>query len=308
MSELNSVDTALLAVIADMKNGQASGAYNIRKDSGCAGRVNTENVKITTKEDKPGIDVTFAPGCKESCHIPVIITESGLRETVYNDFYVGEGADVTIIAGCGIHNCGEDASEHDGVHTFYIGRGARVKYVEKHYGEGDGRGENIMNPATVAYLEEDAVLQMDTSQIKGIDSTRRETKVVCGKGAEVVITERLLTHGKQHADSDMSIILNGEDSKGRVISRSVAQDESVQVFRPVVEGNAKCFGHVQCDSIIMGSAKISSVPAITANDLDAQLIHEAAIGRIAGDQLLKLETLGLTPEEAEDRILKGFLA
>ncbi|MBR7189586.1 MAG: SufD family Fe-S cluster assembly protein [Oscillospiraceae bacterium] len=308
MSELNSVDTALLEVIAGMKNGKAEGAYNIRKDSGCADRVNTENVVITSKTDKPGIDITFAPGCKDTCHIPVIITESGLRETVYNDFYVGEGADVLIIAGCGIHNCGEDASEHDGIHAFHIGRNARVKYVEKHYGEGDGLGENIMNPTTIAYLEEGAFLQMETSQIAGIDSTRRETRVECGKGAEVVVTERLLTHGKQHADSDMTILLNGEDSKGRVISRSVAQDESVQVFRPVVEGNAKCFGHVQCDSIIMGNAKISSVPAITANDLDAQLIHEAAIGRIAGDQLLKLETLGLTPEEAEDRILKGFLA
>ena len=308
MGELNSVDTALLEVIAGMKNGKAEGAYNIRKDSGCADRVNTENVVITSKTDKPGIDITFAPGCKDTCHIPVIITESGLRETVYNDFYVGEGADVLIIAGCGIHNCGEDASEHDGIHAFHIGRNARVKYVEKHYGEGDGLGENIMNPTTIAYLEEGAFLQMETSQIAGIDSTRRETRVECGKGAEVVVTERLLTHGRQHADSDMTILLNGEDSKGRVISRSVAQDESVQVFRPVVEGNAKCFGHVQCDSIIMGSAKISSVPAITANDLDAQLIHEAAIGRIAGDQLLKLETLGLTPEEAEDRILKGFLA
>ena len=292
MSELNSVDTALLEVIAGMKNGKAEGAYNIRKDSGCADRVNTENVVITSKTDKPGIDITFAPGCKDTCHIPVIITESGLRETVYNDFYVGEGADVLIIAGCGIHNCGEDASEHDGIHAFHIGRNARVKYVEKHYGEGDGLGENIMNPTTIAYLEEGAFLQMETSQIAGIDSTRRETRVECGKGAEVVVTERLLTHGKQRADSDMTILLNGEDSKGRVISRSVAQDESVQVFRPVVEGNAK----------------ISSVPAITANDLDAQLIHEAAIGRIAGDQLLKLETLGLTPEEAEDRILKGFLA
>ena len=308
MSELDNVDTALLEVIAGMKNGKAEGAYNIRKDSGCADRVNTENVVITSKTDKPGIDITFAPGCKDTCHIPVIITESGLRETVYNDFYVGEGADVLIIAGCGIHNCGEDASEHDGIHAFHIGRNARVKYVEKHYGEGDGLGENIMNPTTIAYLEEGAFLQMETSQIAGIDSTRRETRVECGKGAEVVVTERLLTHGKQHADSDMTILLNGEDSKGRVISRSVAQDESVQVFRPVVEGNAKCFGHVQCDSIIMGNAKISSVPAITANDLDAQLIHEAAIGRIAGDQLLKLETLGLTPEEAEDRILKGFLA
>ena len=308
MSELNKVDTELLSVIADMKDGKAEGAYNIRKDSGCAGRVNTEAVTITNKEDKPGIDIRFAPGCRETCHIPVIITESGLRDTVYNDFFVGEGADIVIIAGCGIHNCGSDASQHDGVHTFHIGKNARVKYVEKHYGEGDGSGKNIMNPETVAYLEEGAVLQMDTSQIAGIDSTRRSTRIVCGKGAEVVVTERLLTHGKQRADSDMEIVLDGEDAKGRVISRSVAQDESVQVFKPRVVGNAKCFGHVQCDSIIMGKAKIASVPEIAANDLDAQLIHEAAIGRIAGDQLLKLETLGLTEEEAEDRILKGFLA
>ena len=308
MNELTAIDKALLGVIAAMGEGKAEGAYNIRKDSGCAGRVNTETVIITNKEDKPGIDIRFAPGCKESCHIPVIITESGVTEMVYNDFFVGEGADVTIIAGCGIHNCGSDASEHDGIHTFYIGKNARVKYVEKHYGEGDGNGENIMNPGTIAYLEEGAVLQMDTSQIGGIDSTKRNTRIVCGKGAEVVVTERLLTHGHQHADSDMTIELNGEDAKGRVISRSVGKDESTQHFRPCMVGNAKCFGHVQCDSIIMGSAKIASVPEIAANHIDAQLIHEAAIGKIAGDQLLKLETLGLTPEEAEERILKGFLA
>ena len=227
---------------------------------------------------------------------------------MYNDFYVGEGADVTIIAGCGIHNCGSDASEHDGVHTFYVGKNARVKYVEKHYGEGDGNGKNVMNPTTIVYLEEGASIQMDMSQIGGIDSTRRDTRIICGKDADVVITERLLTHGSQRAESDMIIELNGENSRGRVISRSVAKNDSVQVFRPCVVGNAKCFGHVQCDSIIMDEAKIRSVPEIAANDLDAQLIHEAAIGRIAGDQLLKLETLGLTEEEAEDRILKGFLA
>ena len=305
---LTATDTALLEKIADMKGGRTDGAFNVRKDAGCAGRVNTKNVQITNKTDKPGIDVHFAPGCRETCHIPVIITQTGLRDTVYNDFYIGPEADVTIIAGCGIHNCGQDASEHDGIHTFYIGRGARVKYVEKHYGEGDGNGERIMNPETVAYLEEGAFLQMDTSQIAGIDSTRRNTKIVCGPGAEVVVTERLLTHGRQRADSDMEILLDGEDSKGRVISRSVAQDQSVQRFVPRMVGNARCFGHVQCDSIIMGQARIRSVPEIDANSVDAQLIHEAAIGRIAGDQLLKLQTLGLTAEEAEERILKGFLA
>ncbi len=306
--ELSATDIALLEAIAEMEKGLAEGAVNIRKDAGCATRKETDNVKFTDKTDVSGIDIHIAPGAKENCHIPVVITKSGLQEVVYNDFYVGEGADVTIIAGCGIHNCGDDASQHDGVHTFHIGKNARVKYVEKHYGDGDGTGERIMNPETVCYLEEGAFLQMDTSQIAGIDSTRRKTTIVCGKNAEVVVTERLLTHGKQIADSDMVIELNGEDSKGRVISRSVAQDESVQRFVPRMVGNARCFGHVQCDSIIMGTARISSVPQIDANCVDAQLIHEAAIGKIAGDQLLKLQTLGLTEEEAEDRILKGFLA
>ena len=310
MSEvLNSVDTALLETIADMPEGKASGAVNIRKDCGCATRVTTENIDIHNKEDKPGIDIIIKPGTKkETCHIPVIITESGLQETVYNDFYIGEDAEVTIIAGCGIHNCGEGESRHEGIHTFHIGKNARVTYVEKHYGEGDGNGKNVMNPETVAYLDEGAFLKMDTTQIKGIDSTRRNTTIVCGKGAETVITERLQTHGSQIADSNMEIVLDGEDSRGRVISRSVAQEHSQQIFYPKMTGNAKCFGHVQCDSIIMDEAKISSIPAIVANSTDAELIHEAAIGKIAGDQLLKLETLGLTREEAEERILRGFLS
>ncbi len=310
MSEpLNTVDTALLETIADMPGGKAEGAVNIRKDSGCAERVSTENIEIRSKEDKPGIDIIIKPGTKgESCHIPVIITKSGLTETVYNDFYVGDDADVTIIAGCGIHNCGADESRHDGVHTFHIGRNARVRYVEKHYGDGDGGGRRVMNPQTVAYLGEGAFLQMDTSQIKGIDSTKRETRIVCGKDAETVVTERLQTHGDQVAESDMEIVLDGDDARGRVISRSVAQEHSVQNFTPRMVGNAKCFGHVQCDSIIMDDARISSTPAITANSTEAQLVHEAAIGKIAGDQLLKLETLGLTREEAEERILRGFLA
>ncbi len=305
---LNAVDKAMLEIIAGIKD-TPKGAYNIRKDSACTGRASSENIKIEPKTDKQGIDVYIAAGCKnEVCEIPVIITESGLQESVYNDFHIGEDADVTIIAGCGIHNCGVGESKHEGIHCFYIGKNARVKYVEKHYGEGDGNGKNVMNPVTEAYLEENAVLQMDTSQIAGIDSTDRKTKVVCGPGAEVVMTERLLTHGHQRADSIVDIYLDGEDSKGRVISRSVAQDDSVQDFRPNVIGNNKCFGHVQCDSIIMGNAKIVAVPALTANSTEAQLIHEAAIGKIAGDQLLKLETLGLTAEEAEDTILKGFLA
>lgn len=302
------VDRELLEKIADLI-GKPVGAFNIRKDTGCDGRQSTEHIQITGKEDKPGIDIRIQDGTVgETCHIPVIITKPGIQEIVYNDFYIGENCNVDIVAGCGIHNCGDQTSRHDGVHTFYVGKRSHVRYTEKHYGDGDGKGGRVMNPQTIVYLEEGASIQMDTIQIRGIDSTKRYTKIVCGKGAEAVITERLLTHGDQQAESDMEIVLDGEDSKGRVISRSVAQDQSSQVFYPRMVGNAQCFGHVQCDSIIMGTAKIRSIPEITANCTEAQLIHEAAIGKIAGDQLLKLETLGLTEEEAEDCILKGFLA
>ena len=304
----NQIDRELLEKIADML-GKPVGAFNIRKDCGCDGRESTENIQITDKTDKPGIDIRIKDGTVgEACHIPVIITQSGLNEMVYNDFFIGENCDVDIVAGCGIHNCGDQESRHDGIHTFYVGKNSRVKYSEKHYGDGDGKGGKVMNPQTVVYLEEGATIQMDTTQIRGIDSTKRDTKIVCGPGAEAIITERLLTHGEQTAISDMEIVLDGVDSKGRVISRSVAQDDSEQVFYPRMVGNAECFGHVQCDSIIMGNAKIKSLPAVIANCTEAQLVHEAAIGKIAGDQLLKLETLGLTPEEAEECILKGFLA
>ena len=304
----NQIDRELLEKIADMLC-KPVGAFNIRKDCGCDGRESTENIQITDKTDKPGIDIRIKDGTVgETCHIPVIITQSGLNEMVYNDFFIGENCDVDIVAGCGIHNCGDQESRHDGIHTFYVGKNSRVKYTEKHYGDGDGKGGKVMNPQTVVYLDEGATIQMDTTQIRGVDSTKRDTRIVCGKGAEAIVTERLLTHGDQIAESDMEIVLDGEDSKGRVISRSVAQDESNQVFYPRMVGNALCFGHVQCDSIIMGNAKIKSIPAITANCTEAQLVHEAAIGKIAGDQLLKLETLGLTPEEAEECILKGFLA
>ena len=277
---LTDIDSRLLEKIADL-TGKPVGAFNIRKDSGCEARQSTEHIEIVPQpEGKSGIIIRIKPGTKgEQCHIPVIISKTGC-----------------------------DESRHDGVHTFYVGKNSHVHYSEKHYGEGDGNGKNVMNPQTIVYLEEGASIQMDTVQIRGIDSTKRYTKIVCGKDAEGVVTERLLTHGHQEATSDMEIVLDGENSRGRVISRSVAQDESSQLFYPRMVGNAKCFGHVQCDSIIMGSAKIRSIPEIAANSTDAQLIHEAAIGKIAGDQLLKLQTLGLTAEEAEDTILKGFLA
>ena len=307
---ITEIDAKLLEKIADL-TGKPVGAFNIRKDSGCEARQSTENIQITNKEDKPGIDIRIKDGtCGEVCHIPVVITKSGLTEMVYNDFYIGDNCDVEIIAGCGIHNTGCNESRHDGVHAFYVGKNSRVRYAEKHYGELNEKGEgtNVMNPQTIVHLGENSTMQMDTVQIRGIDSTKRDTKIVCAAGSEIVITERLLTHGKQEAISEMEIVLDGEDAKGRVISRSVAQDQSEQLFYPRVVGNAACFGHVQCDSIIMGNAKIRSIPEIAANHPDAQLVHEAAIGRIAGDQLLKLQTLGLTAEEAEDRILQGFLA
>ncbi len=307
---INEIDAKLLEKIADL-TGKPVGAFNIRKDSGCEARQSTEHIEITSKTDKEGIEIRIKDGTKgEVCHIPVIISKSGVSEMVYNDFFIGDDCDVEIVAGCGIHNTGCNESRHDGVHTFYIGKNSRVHYAEKHYGENGEKadGKNVMNPQTVVYLGENSTIQMDTVQIRGIDSTKRMTRFVCEAGSEVVVTERLLTHGQQEAVSEMEIELNGADAKSRVISRSVAQDQSQQLFYPRVVGNAACFGHVQCDSIIMGEARIRSIPEIAANHPDAQLVHEAAIGKIAGDQLLKLETLGLTAEEAEDTILKGFLA
>ena len=300
---MDKLEAKLLKEIADL-DSLPVGAYNIRKNGGAGGRNNTAHIVIDTKTDKSGIDIHIAPGTKhESVHIPVIITETGLTELVYNDFYIGEDCDVDIVAGCGIHNGGCDTS----VHTFHVGKNAKVRYYEKHYGEGEGTGKRIFNPQTIAYLEEGASIHMETTQIRGVDSTKRYTKIVVGPGGEGTITEKLLTDGAQVAESEMDIVLAGDGASGRVISRSVAQDESQQIFYPRMIGEAKCFGHVQCDSIIMGNAKIKSIPAITAECPDAQLIHEAAIGRIAGDQLMKLMTLGLTEEEAEERILNGFL-
>ena len=304
---MNQIDKTLLETVASLHE-IPEGAYNIRKDGKSEARNSTAAIQITPKEGVDGIEIHIAPETREqSVHIPVILAKSGIQETVENDFYVGENSDVLIVAGCGIHNSGSDDSAHSGVHTFYIGKGAHVKYVEKHYGEGEGTGSRIMNPKTVVYLEEGASMEMDMTQIRGIDSTNRETTIHVGAGAEVVLTERLLTHGMQKAESRVDIFLDGADSTARILSRSVGQDQSEQIFFPCMTGNEKCFGHVQCDSIIMGDARISSIPAIRANCVDAQLIHEAAIGKIAGDQLLKLMTLGLTEEEAEEHILNGFL-
>lgn len=303
----NKVDLRLLREVADLE-GTPKGAYNIRKNGKLLSRSSNENIEIVTKEDKPGIDIHIKPGTKrQSVHIPVIISETGMDDLVYNDFFIGEDCDVVIVAGCGIHNAGSEASKHDGVHTFYIGARSKVQYVEKHYGEGEGTGERILNPRTEVYLEEGASITMEMTQIKGVDSTIRDTVAEVAAGGECIINEKLMTDGKQLAESNMEIILKGPGATGRVVSRSVARGDSVQVFRPCMTGQADCFGHVQCDSIIMDEAKVKSIPAIDAQSVDAQLIHEAAIGRIAGDQILKLLTLGLTPEEAEEKILEGFL-
>lgn len=298
----------VLREVADIE-GPTDGAHNIRLNGGLMARHSTKNIQISSKEDGSGIEVRVAPGTKfESVHIPVLVTESGVQDLVYNDFYIGADAEVYIIAGCGIHNDGHKRSQHDGIHRFYVEKNAKVYYVEKHYGEGEGTGERVLNPITEVYLEEGAAVDMETVQLAGVDSTKRET-IVKGKArSEAVITERLLTHGKQYAESRMSLELNGEGANARVISRSVAQDESVQEFFPDIIGRAQCFGHIQCDAIIMGNAVVKAIPAIEAAHPDAQLIHEAAIGKIAGDQIMKLQTLGMTSEEAEEAILKGFLS
>ena len=284
------------------------GAYNIRVNGKSDSRNVTANIDIVSKEDKPGIDIFIKPDTKnESVHIPVILSESGLKDMVYNDFHIGEGADVTIVAGCGIHNCGTGTSAHDGIHTFYVGKNAKVKYIEKHYGEGDGNGINVMNPTTIINLEENAYLEMDTVQIKGIDDTNRVTTGKLKSGATLIIKEKIMTHKNQKATTDFTVDLDGEDSSANVMSRSVARDSSVQTFYAKINGNTKCAGHSECDAIIMDNAVVKAIPELTANSVDAALIHEAAIGKIAGEQLIKLMTLGLTEAEAEEQIVNGFL-
>ena len=304
---MDSIEKSLLEQVADI-HGVPEGAYNIRSNGSLAGRNTTANIDIVTKEDKPGIDIIIKPGTtNESVHIPVVLSESGLKDMVYNDFYIGENADVTIVAGCGIHNCGVDTSEHDGIHTFYIKKGAKVKYIEKHYGEGDGEGKRILNPTTIIHIEEDGYFEMDSVQIKGVDSTIRDTEADLAKGASIVIHEKIMTHGSQVAKTNFKVDMNGEGSSANVVSRSVAKENSKQVFASMINGNNACNGHTECDAIIMDHSSVTAVPQLTANNIDAALIHEAAIGKIAGDQLNKLMTLGLTEEEAEEQIVNGFL-
>lgn len=304
---MDAIQKNLLRAVADLE-GIPVGAFNIRSNGQLDSRNTTANIDIVSKTDKPGIDIIIKPGTKnEAVHIPVIITKSGLKDLVYNDFYVGEDCDVTIVAGCGIHCSGEQESRHDGIHTFYIGKNAKVRYIEKHYGEGDGNGERVMNPTTVVHLEEGAYMEMETTQIKGIDSTLRETNGTLADKATLIVKEKLMTHGKQLAESQFEVDLNGEDCSANIISRSVAKDTSKQIFRAVMNGNNRCAGHSECDAIIMDKAVVVAIPEIVANSADANMIHEAAIGKIAGEQLIKLMSLGLTEEEAEEQIVNGFL-
>lgn len=304
---MDNVQKELLKQIAGLHEIPV-GAYNIRTNGKTEARNSTEHIEIVPKEGSDGIVTKIKAGTKnESIHIPVVLSEAGLKETVYNDFYIGDDCDVTIIAGCGIHCGTDDSSEHDGIHSFFIGKNSKVKYVEKHYGSGDGKGQRIMNPETIVEVGENSYMEMDTAQIKGVDSTIRKTTVKLDKNASIKVMERLMTHGEQKAESRFVVDLNGEDSGANIISRSVAKDNSYQLFQSVLNGNEKCSGHTECDAIIVGNAKISSIPEITANNSDAALIHEAAIGKIAGEQIIKLMTLGLTEEEAEEQIISGFL-
>ena len=304
---MDEIQRTLLKEVADL-DALPVGAYNIRSNGAAAGRNSTANIEIVPKEDKPGIEIYIKPGTKkESVHIPVIITQTGLTDLVYNDFYIGEDCDVTIIAGCGIHNCGGELSQHDGIHTFYIGKNSKLRYVEKHYGSGDEVSKRVMNPTTIVHLDEGANMEMETTQIAGIDDTDRRTEGDLKAGAMLVVKEKILTTGVQKAKTYFNVDLNGEGCSANIISRSVAKENSWQHFDSRINGNAPCAGHSECDSIIMDHGCVTASPQLTANDIDASLIHEAAIGKIAGEQMDKLMTLGLSEKEAEDMIVKGFL-
>lgn len=305
---MDAIKQRLLKEVAEL-DSLPVGAYNIRENGKASGRQTTANIDIQTKTDKPGIDIIVKAGTKnESVHIPVVLSESGLRDMVYNDFFIGEDADVVIIAGCGIHNAGCGDSAHDGIHTFHLAKNAHLRYVEKHYGEGEGSGKRLMNPTTVVHLAEGAHMEMETTQIGGIDDTTRVTNGDLEAGASLVVREKIMTVGDQHAVTDFTVDMNGEGSSVNVISRSVAKENSRQEFVSRINGNTACAGHTECDAIIMDDACVLASPQITANHVDASLIHEAAIGKIAGEQLIKLMTLGLTEREAEEQIVNGFLA
>ena len=307
MFKMDAIQKRLLAEVANL-HSIPEGAYNFRANGELAGRNNTANIEIVSKSDGSGIDIHIKPNTvNESVHIPVVLSASGLKEVVYNDFFVGDNCDVVIVAGCGIDNCGGQDSQHDGVHRFFVGKNSKVRYVEKHFGSGDGAGKRILNPVTEVSLDENSTMEMEMVQIKGVDSTQRKTVANLKSDAKLFVRERLMTHGVQNALSVYEVVLDGENSGADVVSRGVAKEKSFQKLDLKIVGNAPCHGHTECDSIIMDEGKILAVPSLEANNADAQLVHEAAIGKIAGDQLIKLMTLGLTEKEAEEQIINGFL-
>lgn len=304
---MNKIDKELLEAVADLHK-TPTGAYNIRKNGVGVERNSTAEIQIEPKKDKNGIDIIVQPNVKnKSVHIPVIITEADVHDLVYNDFYIGDNSDVLIVAGCGIHNTGASTSEHNGIHSFHLGKNCKVRYIEKHIGTGDGEGGKILNPVTNIEMDSGATFEMETTQLGGVTSSDRDTTALLHENTNLIIKEKILTTSTQTATTNFRVELVGENSSVEVISRSVAKDESYQAFNSTIIGKTKSFGHVECDAILMDKAKIKSTPEILAEDVNATLVHEAAIGKIAGEQLTKLMTLGLTEKEAEDLIIKGFL-
>ena len=300
---LNAIQKNLLSEIMDLEI-VPEGAYNIRANGEGEARHTTANIDIVTKTDKPGIDIIIRPGTKnERVDIPVLLTKTGLKDLVYNDFYIGEDADVLIVAGCGIHNAGDEETAHDGIHSFHVGKNAKLKYVEKHYGEGEGTGEKVLNPTTEIEIAEGGYMEIESAQLGGVDSTVRVTRAKLADRATLVIGEKIMTHGKQTAVTDFTVDLDGENCGAHVVSRSVAKDESRHTFLSCINGNNCCSGHTECDAIIMDSARVDAIPKVAANHVQASLIHEAAIGKIAGEQLIKLMTLGLSEKQAEEQML-----
>ena len=308
MNTMNEITKKLLEVVSDFK-GSFKGAFNIRENGQCAGRVSSKNIKIETKTDKPGIDITVLPNTKdEVVYIPACVTAGGIDDKVYNDFYIGSDADITIVAGCGVHTDSDEEARHNGIHRFFIGENSKVRYEEKHIGTGEGNGNKVIDPQTEIHLEKNAYLEMNTTQISGINHSIRNTTATAEEGARLVIRERIFTESDQKAETFFKVELNGDGSGADIVSRSVAKDKSYQNYESTIVGNGACTGHSECDAIIDGEAIVDASPRLFARNKDASLIHEAAIGKIAGEQILKLRTLGLTEEEAEKKIIEGFLA
>lgn len=304
--EIDKVTQDVLNVI-DSYGFKQEGAYNLRLNGMAVCHGDSRHINIVKKTDKPGIDIHISGEAKnEQVHIPVVMSKEGV-DIVYNDFYIEDGADVTIVAGCGIHGEGCSETRHDGIHAFHVGKNCNVKYVENHYAEGKGTGAKVLNPVTKIYVGENSVFTLETTQISGVDSTERENYIELADNAKLFVTEKLMTDGEQHAVSNMDVELNGENSSAKIVSRSVGKGHSRQVFHPKAIGNNCCHAHVQCDSIIMDKAEISSIPEIDAKHVDAQIVHEAAIGRINDEQLVKLRTFGMNEEEAEAVIIENFL-